>query len=193
MSEPIKPYAPAIIKLLQGVVYHDDEAVWNQVLFHQAAIRDYFAAIGLALRLYEGEGFAFLSQPEPDPAEQQALKLPRLTRRYQLSREITLLGVLLRERLDQFDASTPESDRLLLESEELYAMLRPFYQEQSNEVAYQKRIDGLCKQAEELGFVRKRTIGENEYWEVRRILKARFDADTLSAIKETLEQYANDD
>lgn len=191
--EQIAPYAPAVLRLLQGVLYYDDTTAWNLLLLHQAAVQEHFARIGLQLYLNEAEGYAFLRQPELEREDGPALNLPRLTRRDRLSYHLTLLCVLLRERLDQFDAGTPESDRLLLNAEELRDMLRPFLRERSNELALVKKIDETVNRAADLGFLRRQTIAGEEQWEVRRIIKARIDADLLAEIKEQLEQYGATD
>jgi hypothetical protein len=191
--EQIAPYAPAVLRLLQGVLYYDDTTAWNLLLLHQAAVQEHFARIGLQLYLNEAEGYAFLRQPELEREDGPALNLPRLTRRDRLSYHLTLLCVLLRERLDQFDAGTPESDRLLLNAEELRDMLRPFLRERSNELALVKKIDETVHRAADLGFLRRQTIAGEDQWEVRRIIKARIDADLLAEIKEQLEQYGATD
>jgi hypothetical protein len=192
-SDQIAPYAPVVIKLLQGVLYSDDTTAWNLLLSHQTAVQEYFARIGLQVYLHEPDGFAFLRQPELEAEDSPALALPRLTRRDRLSYHLTLLCVLLRERLDQFDASTPDSDRLLLSAEDLRDMMRPFLRERTNELALVKKIDETVNRAAELGFLRRRTVAGEEQWELRRIIKARIDADRLAEIKATLEQYGASD
>jgi hypothetical protein len=179
-----------VIKLLQGVVYYDDAPTWNLLLLHQTALTDYFGRVGLALYVNEADGFAFLRQPDLEDADGQRLALPRLTRRDRLSYHVTLLCVLLRERLDQFDTSNPESDRLLLSAEDLREMMRPFLRERNNDLALVRKIDETVNKVAELGFLRRQLVGNEEQWEVRRIIKARIDADKLAEIKTKLEQYA---
>jgi uncharacterized protein (DUF4415 family) len=191
--EQIAPYASVVIRLLQGVLYHDDIGTWNLLLTHQSAVQEHFARIGLQIYLNEADGFAFLRQPELERNDGQPLALPRLTRRDRLSYHLTLLCVLLRERLDQFDASTPDSDRLLLSAEDVREMMRPFLRERSNELTLIKKIDETVNRAAELGFVRRQTVANEEQWEVRRIIKARIDADILSEMKAKLEQYGTTD
>lgn len=188
--DAIVSFAPAIIKLLQGVVYHDDTAAWNLLLTHQVPLREHFARIGLEVYLNETDGFAFLRQPDIEGEDGQRVALPRLTRRDHLSYHVTLLCVLLRERLDQFDASTPDSDRLLLSAVDLRELMRPFLRERTNELALVRKIDETVNKVVELGFLRKQLIGNEEQWEVRRILKARIDADKLAEIKAKLEQHS---
>ncbi|NJN18061.1 MAG: DUF4194 domain-containing protein [Oscillochloris sp.] len=191
--DQIAPYAPAVLKLLQGVLYHDDPAAWNLLLLHQTAIQEYFARIGLQVYLSEADGFAFLRQPEIEREDGPPLALPRLTRRDRLSYHLTLLCVLLRERLDQFDAGTPESDRLLLAAEDIHELMRPFLRERGNELALIKKIDETANRAADLGFLRRQMFAGEEQWEVRRIIKARIDADMLAEIKAKLEDYGNTD
>lgn len=187
-SEAIAPYAPALIKLLQGIVYHDDGPLWALLLHQQAAVTEYFARMGLALYLDETEGYAYLQQPEPDDDAPNAPTLPRLTRRDRLSYAVTLLLVLLREALLQFDSSEPQSDRLVLTLEELRDMQRPFYHDRSDETKLVRALDGHVARVADLGFLR-RLSGKAERYEVRRILIAKISADVLGVIKEQLKRY----
>jgi hypothetical protein len=192
-ADQLAPFAPAAIKLLQGVLYDDDRAAWNALLTYQVAVQEYFARIGLQLYLNEPDGFAFLRQPELEREDGTPVALPRLVRRDRLSYDMTLLCVLLRERLDQFDASTPDSDRLLLSAEELRELMRPFVRERGNELALIKKLDETAGRAADLGFLRRQQLAGEEVWEVRRIVKARIDADLLPEIKARLERHAGTD
>lgn len=81
------PYAPVILKLLQGVVYSDDPH-WERLQSYLTPIKEYFSKIGLQIQNYDTEGFAYLEQP-PDP-EERTEPLPRLTVRRQLSFKLTV-------------------------------------------------------------------------------------------------------
>ncbi|MEH2396595.1 DUF4194 domain-containing protein [Nostoc sp.] len=112
--QPPLAYANVILKLLQGAIYSDDRH-WERLQSNLTPIKEYFGKIGLQVRNYETEGFAYLEQPDPDP-EDQTEALPRLTARHQLSFNVTVLCVLLREQLRQFDASDA-TGRLVLSIE----------------------------------------------------------------------------
>jgi hypothetical protein len=189
-AEVLAPYAPAAIKLLQGVLYADDTSAWNTLLTHQTTLSDYFGRIGLRLIVNEADGFAYLQQPDYETDEGQTIPLPRLTRRDRLSYHVTLMCVLLRERLDQFEASTPDSDRLLLSREDVRELMRPFLRERNNELALQRRIDETINKVAELGFLRRQTVSGDEQWEVRRIIKARIGSEVLAEIKTKLVTHA---
>lgn len=191
-TEAIAPYAPVLIKLLQGIVYHDDANTWNELLQHQSAISEHFERMGLLVYLDEAEGYAYLQQPDRDDDQPNTRPLPRLTRRDRLSYPVTLVLVLLREALQQFDSGEPQSDRLVLAIEELRDMQRPFYRERSDEIKLARMLDSHVARVVELGFLR-RLSGEGERYEVKRILTAKISADRLGEIKEKLLRHAEPD
>lgn len=187
----VAPYAPAVIRLLQGALSIDDVSTWNILLTHETPTREYLAKIGLELVLSEADGYAFLRQPDLEGEDGQKVPLPRLTRRDRLSYHVTLMCVLLRERLDQFEASTPETDRLILTADDLRDMLRPFLRERADERTLLKKIDETASRVADLGFL-KRLGGDNRY-EVRMILKARIGSEILAEVVQILEQHAPND
>ena len=188
MMQPQRPqYAPVIIKLLQGAIYSDDPH-WERLQTYLSPIKEYFGKIGLEVRNHEVDGFAYLEQPELDP-EDKSEPLPRLTARHHLSFKVTALCVLLRQALQQFDASDT-TVILVLNIEKIRNLLQRYLLEGNNEERFRREVDGLVKQVQELGFL-KLLSGQDENYEVRSILKAKIDADTLTRLKQKLETYAN--
>ncbi|MEH1936819.1 MAG: DUF4194 domain-containing protein [Nostoc sp.] len=186
--QPPLSYAHVILKLLRGAIYSDDSH-WERLQSSLTQIKEYFGKIGLQVRNYETEGFAYLEQPDPDPEDRNE-PLPRLTARHPLGFNITVLCVLLREQLRQFDASSDATGRLVLTIEKIRDLLQPYLPEGNNEERSRRKVDELVKQAMELGFL-KRLSGQDENYEVRPILKAKVDADTLELLKQKLAAYAN--
>ena len=75
-----------LITLLKGVVYRDEqEKVWQDLLKLQTAARDYLAVLGLELKLFEEDGYAWLVHSAQDEGEQTGL--PKLVTRRPLSFE----------------------------------------------------------------------------------------------------------
>ena len=101
----VMPYAPVVLKLLQNPLFSDETASWNLLLANLTPVQEYFARIGLEVRLDEEDGYAYLHQPALEDDEGQSIALPRLTRRDRLTYSTTLLCVLLREWLDQFEST----------------------------------------------------------------------------------------
>ena len=124
----IQPYAPAILRLLREIIYAGDKE-WELLLSYQPAVLRHFAEIGLQLQVDEAEGYAYLTQPDADPENKDSLTLPRLVTRRPLTYDATLLVVLLREALQQFDANRPDESRLVLSAPQIRDMLTIFYGE----------------------------------------------------------------
>lgn len=181
-----KAIGSAIIRLMQGVVYRElDEDTWLTLERSGAGVRDHFATIGVDVVLDDGEGYAYL-RTRPDSDEDEPL--PRLVRRRTLTYNVSLLLVLLRKRLLEFETSGSEG-RLVLTREQILEMLRVFQADSTNEARIVDHAERTIAKAVELGFLRP-LRGQSDHWEVRRILKAYVDAQTLSDFAGKLKQYA---
>jgi hypothetical protein len=178
--------ASTIIELMRGVVYRESqEDCWAALDRHGSAVRDHFQMIGVDVVIDETEGYAYLRSQDDDDDE----SLPRLVRRRPLTYNVSLLLVLLRKRLVEFETSGPEG-KLVLSRDQIVEMLRVFLDDSTNEARMIDRVDTTLKQAAELGFVRQ-LRGDPQHWEVRRILKAYVDAQTLADYAGKLREYAD--
>jgi hypothetical protein len=176
----------AIIRLMQGVVYRESDAdTWLTLDRAGAGVRDHFATIGVDIVVDEDEGFAYL-RTRPDVEGEDAL--PRLVRRRTLSYPVSLLLVLLRKRLVEFETGGGEG-RLVLTTEQVVEMLRLFQADTTNDARVVDNAETTIKKAAELGFLRP-LRGQSDHWEVRRILKAYIDAETLADFAGKLREYA---
>lgn len=178
--------ASAIIRLMQGVVYREsDEDTWLTLERSGAGVRDHFATIGVDVVVDDPEGYAYLrSQPSEDGDE----VLPRLVRRRALTYNVSLLLVLLRKRLVEFETTGGEG-RLVLATDQIVETLRLFQAESTNDARVVEQAEMTIRKAAELGFLRQ-LRGQRDQWEVRRILKAYVDAQTLSDFSAKLREYA---
>lgn len=179
---------PPLIALFRGVLYADAQPRnWQQLLRLQARVRDYVTVLGLELMLDESEGYAYLRQrprdddDSPDPP-------PRLIARRQLSYPVSLLLALLRRKLAEHDAASADI-RLVLDQDEIVDMIRMFLPETADETRLFQRIDSHIRKAIDLGFLR-RLRGEQDRYEVRRILKTFVDAQWLREFDERLAEYS---
>ena len=178
--------AAAIIRLMQGVVYREsDEDTWITLERLGGGVRDHFATIGIDVVIDDAEGYAYLrSRPTEDGDD----TLPRLVRRRALTYNVSLLLVLLRKRLVEFETTGGEG-RLVLSTDQIVEMLRLFQSESTNDARAVDQAETTIKKAAELGFLRQ-LRGQSDQWEVRRILKAYVDAQTLSDFAAKLREYA---
>jgi hypothetical protein len=178
--------ATAIIELMRGVVYREQaEGTWGTLDRHAGLVRDHFETLGVDVVVDQTEGYAYLrSQDEDTGAE----PLPRLVKRRSLTYNVSLLLVLLRKRLVEFETTGSEG-KLVLSRESMVDMLRVFLGDSTNEARVIDRVDTTIKQVAELGFLRQ-LPRQPDHWEVRRILKAYVDAQTLSDYAGKLREYA---
>jgi hypothetical protein len=185
MPNPADPLPSILVALMKGVVWRDDdERRWPQLLSLQARVREYVAALGLELDVDEAEGYAFLRQRPP---ADEAAELPRLIPRRPLSYPVSLLLVLLRKKLVEFDGAGG-GQRLVLRRDDLRELLRAFLHDTTNEAKLMDRVDAHVGKVVELGFLR-RLKGRDDEFEVVRLLKAFVDAQWLQDFEARLAAY----
>lgn len=186
-SKPEKTvsFSQVVTGLMRGVTYRDENSrVWQALMNSEAQVREYTAVLGLELILDEPEGYAFLRQRKAEDGEEEPL---RLVPRRQLGFSVSLLLVLLRKKLAEFDASSGEA-RLILRQEEIVNLLSVFLPETTNEARQMDRVESDIRKIVELGFLRRLRAQDDEF-EVRRILKAFVDAQWLSDFNLRLAEY----
>jgi hypothetical protein len=174
-----------LISLMKGPVYRDTHArTWDSLLTLRREVADYVAVIGLQVVVDEAEGYGFLRSR---PSDSDDMQMPRLIARRSLPFHVSVLLALLRKRLAEFDATSAEP-RLVLTREQIVEMLRLYLPESTNEAKMVDSIDIPINRVVGLGFMR-RMGGQENAFEVRRILKAFVDGQWLSDFDRQLDEY----
>lgn len=174
-----------LVHLMKGPLYRDShEKFWGLLLGERNNVSDYVAVLGLSVVVDEAEGYAYLRS---QPADDDAPEFPRLVARRTLSFHVSVLLALLRKRLAEFDASSAEV-RLVLSRDQIVEMLRLFVPDSTNDARLVDNIDAHINKVVDLGFLR-RLRGEQDLFEVRRILKAYIDGQWLSEFDARLDEY----
>ncbi|MBN8718615.1 MAG: DUF4194 domain-containing protein [Sediminibacterium magnilacihabitans] len=186
------PFAAVIIKLLQGPVYADDKNIWRELMGWQSAIQEYFGKIGIDLVINEQDGFARVLQPEAD--EHDDNPLPRLMKKQTLNYEATLLAVILREGLEEFDIKS-DGNKFYLTQKEIKERIELFYKEQTNKSKLWKDLSKPITSLLNIGILKlnREDIAnkDNNKYEVKRIIKAFISNEKLEEIKNKLNNYVN--
>lgn len=181
-------YAPVIVKLLQGAVYDDNTKVWNDLLQYQFEISQYFEKIAVELIVEKQDGYAYIRQI---PIDEEGNTIG-LVRRIPMKYELSLLCVLLRMLIDDFEVSNTDQHNLYISHKRLKEELEIFFKEKSHKVKMIKELDRYIEQAEGLGFLKaidKDTKVKDEIqYEVKRIIKAKITNDKLEEFKRKLQQ-----
>ena len=187
MSPPdaARDLSVVLISLMRGVTFAEgDAALWQSLLGLQARVREHVSVLGLELIFDEAEGYAYLRQR---PAREGEAELPRLVARRQLGYAPSLLIALLRKKLAEFDAASGET-RLILSREDIVELMRIFLPDTVNQARLVDRIDGHINRVVEMGFLRGLAGQENRF-EVRRVIKAFVDAQWLNEFEQRLAGY----
>ena len=177
--------SPVLIALFKGVLYQEQGPdLWHALVQLQARVRDHAGVFGLELVLDEAEGYAYLRQR---PAGEGEPEIPRLVQRRQLGYAVSLLLALLRKKLAEHDAAGGDT-RLILSRTQIVDLVQLFLPAGTNEARLVDRIDADINRVVEYGFLR-RLRGQDDQFEVRRILKAFVDAQWLSELEQRLAEY----
>ena len=176
----------AIVLLMKGLFdRRDNEAAWEALTgAAHGTIADYFEVTGLEPVIDEAEGYAYLRQSEPREGESP---LPKLIPARELSYKVSLLCVLLRKRIADFDMQSDDF-RAVVTKEELLEQLLLFMPETFDEVKLRRELESTIRKVEELGFLKK-LRGEAEHYEIRRSIKAFVDAQWLADFDTKLQEY----
>ncbi len=185
-EKDIVEWSAVAIRLLQGVVYSDDNAdLWEILCRNVSRLTDYFAKIGLQLITSEADGMAYLRQAEENEQTSEQEALPRLFRRSPLSYDATLLSVLLRDQLRQFEEEDLQNERLVISQAEFLETWQAFFPNEKDAVRLNKSLMATFRKLEELKFVRQ-FEKDPVSWEVRRIIKARLPLEDLETLRDSL-------
>lgn len=186
-EQSVEPYATVIVRLLSSEIY-ETEKIWESLLEHRIPVMDYFARIGLEVIIDQREGFAFLKQIELDDTGRTV----GLVKRTSLSYEVTLLLVLLREVLEDYELQDTTSPACFVSHQKIRDELGLFFRESANKVKLLKQLDRYIRQVMDLGFlklVNDVPQPEDRLYEIRRILKAKIGGDVLEDIRRTLARH----
>ena len=180
--------------LLKGVIYRqNDAALWNSLVEQYSRIQDLVNRLGVKLVTDDNEGYAYLRSLSEEEMPDIRHFPPRLMSRRQLSFNVSFLLLLLRYKLIEFDNESNGEMRLVLTFSELVEMISIYYGHKSDEVKFRHQIELTINKVVDLGFLnplqdKKTREGECEY-EVMRILKAYFNAETISSLNEKIQEY----
>lgn len=185
LEQNIKPYSKAIVKLLKGVIERNSNE-WEDLILYQNEIQEYISQIGLELILKKDDGFAFVKQFEDNEGKTLGL----VTRR-QIGFETSIVLVVLRQSLEEFDSNpTQLATAKFITDSEIKDELELFLQEGYNKLKFQKDLESYIKKAVELGYLKEISKKDNETkYQIHRIIKEKITLDILQDFKIKLQEY----
>lgn len=185
----ILPYTSAFIKLLKGPVEYLDKTPWEQIIQYQAELTRFLQGLGLILVLDKEDGYAYLEQIRLDEEDSTAGWI----RRTALTYDESVLLVLLREMMAEFEVGEVTNRELVKKRREIKEYAELFFKENASRVKFIRELDRLIDKAEELGFlsrVEDHELFDEQKFRVKKIIKARVDNEVLENFKQQLTDYA---
>jgi len=185
----ILPYTPVLIKLLKGPVEYLEKGAWEQLLQYQVELTRFLQQLGLVLVLEKDDGYAYLEQQRLDEEENVA----GWVRRIQLGYEESILLVLLRDMMAEFEVGEAGARELIKKRREIKEYAELFFKENPSRVKFIRDLDRLIDKVEELDFIEKVENAEpadEQKFRIKKIIKARVDHEILENFKQQLTEHA---
>lgn len=184
-----REWSIAAVRLLQGVVYAEDARDWDIVLRWRAQLETYFVRLGLTLVIDEADRFAYVRQWAEDECPAGYEQVPKIMRRTTLGYGQTLLAVLLRDALRQFEENDFHNERCVIESSAILDQWKSFFATSTDELRQHRDFHAAMNKLVEVGFVRQ--FSDNPpSWEIRKIIKARLPIAELEILRARLTEAA---
>lgn len=186
LENNLKPYSKAIVRLLKGPITSTSK-LWNDVIHYQNEIQDYISVIGLELLVRQEEGFAFVTQFE----DSEGNTLGMITRR-QVGFEVSILLVVLRQSLEEFDSNPNQfqATEKFITDLEIKEEVELFLPEKYDRVKFIKELENYIKRIVDLGYLKEVQRNDHQVkYQIQRIIKQKVTLDILKEFKLKLEEY----
>ena len=186
LENVIAPYGYAVVRLLKGPVEHTDTKIWEAILNYQSDIQKYLSHIGLELIVKRDEGFAYVKQRVDDEG-----KTIGLVPRQQLGFEISVILIILRQMLEEFDSNLDElyATERFVSADELKERIELFLPERFNRVKLLNEIDAYLNRIVNLGFLKVVKRDNVNLYQIHRVIKEKVTLDQLQDFKNKLQEY----
>jgi len=180
MTTPARllPFTAVLIKLLKGPVEYLEKSNWEKLLKHKNELQAFLLPLGLTLVLDEEDGYAFVKHALPEEEDAGISWIQRRTLTY----EESIMLVLLREMMAEFETGEATTRELIRKRREIKEYASLFFKENASRVKFLKEIDRLIDKAEEFGFLyREETheVPDEQRFRICKIIKARISTEVL--------------
>ncbi|PUZ30159.1 protein of unknown function [Chitinophaga costaii] len=187
-SHTLLPFVPVFIKLLKGPVEYVDKSIWEKLLQYKSELVAFLLPLGLLLVLDEQDGYAFLKHTTTDEEENAVSWIPRRALTY----EESIMLVLLREMMAEFEVGAATTRELIRKRREIKEYAELFFKENASRVKFLKEIDRLIDRTTENGFLEQiatHEIPDEQSFRIKKIIKARVGSEELDAFLEALQGF----
>jgi hypothetical protein len=190
MQSPPKilPYTSVFIKLLKGPIEYVEKGAWEKLVQYKAELTVFLQQLGLTLILDEQDGYAYVKHTITEEDDSTVSWVQRRSLTY----EESVMLVLLREMMAEFEIGEATTRELIKKRREIKEYAELFFKENASRVKFLKEIDRLIDKAEENGFLDKtenHDIADEQKFRIKKIIKAKVGSEELDLFYQQLQKH----
>lgn len=178
MQPEIHPYTSVFIKLLKGPLEYTEKTQWDKLLLYRKELAQFLRNIGLSLVLQEEDGYAYIKHSDSFDDDNTVT----WNQRRALNYEESLLLILLREMMGEFETGEAVSRELIKKRREIKEYSELFFKEKASRVKFLQEIDRLIDRVEEYGFLQlvdDHEIADEQRFRIKKIIKSKIGSEEL--------------
>ena len=186
--QKILPYTSVVIKLLKGPVEYAEKGAWERLIQYKTELTGFLQQLGLTLVLDEQDSYAYVKHAHSEEDDSSVSWIQRRSLTY----EESVMLVLLREMMAEFEIGEATARELIKKRREIKEYAELFFKENASRVKFLKEIDRLIDKAEENGFLDKtenHDIADEQKFRIKKIIKAKVNTEELDLFYQQLQQY----
>jgi hypothetical protein len=187
-QQKILPYTPVFIKLLKGPVEYVEKGAWEKLMQYKPELTTFLQQLGLTLVLDEQDGYAYVKHAQTEEDDNTVSWIQRRSLTY----EESVMLVLLREMMAEFEIGEATTRELIKKRREIKEYAEMFFKEKASRVKFLKEIDKLIDKAEENGFLDKaeqNDITDEQKFRIKKIIKAKVGDEELTLFHQQLVKH----
>lgn len=184
-QQKILPYTSVFIKLLKGPVEYIEKSAWENLIQYKTELTTFLQQLGLTLIFDEQDGYACVKHTISEEADRSVSWIQRRALTY----EESIMLVLLREMMAEFEIGEATVRELSKKRREIKEYAEMFFKEKASRVRFLKDIDRLIDKAEENGFLDKtenHDIADEQKFRIKKVIKAKVTSEDLDAFYQQL-------
>ena len=186
-QQKILPYTSVFIKLLKGPIEYVEKSPWEKLIQYKVELTGFLQQLGLSLVLDELDGYAYLKHTQTDEEDASVTWIQRRSLTY----EESVMLVLLREMMAEFEVGEATNRELIKKRREIKEYAELFFKENASRVKFLKEIDRLIDKAEENGFLDKtenHDLADEQKFRIKKIIKAKVSSEELDVFYQQLQR-----
>lgn len=188
MQTDLLPYTSVFIKLLKGPLEYTEKNQWEKLLLYKKELTQFLRTLGLSLVLQEEDGYAYLKHFDSHEDEGAI----SWSQKRSLNYEESLLLILLREMMGEFETGEAISRELIKKRREIKEYAELFFKENASRVRFMQEIDKLIDRVAEYGFLQlleDHEIDDEQRFRIKKIIKSKIGSEELEDFYQQMVQF----